>query len=340
MQKQWGNDLIMNNETVLPNGIKPSESLLAYNTEIKNGLQAGLKFTKLLDVFLGTKSANDLLEALGELLRLQLGSTQVTFPHQYQANDWYQLFMTRVLEMYQMSDFSLVSATDHEELGIFLAGTGTKVRYQFTQADINGAFFTEIETGKRLFYLDLKKAKVIFNSADIIDLFIVQETNQITGEESELAMYVLKTFAQLLANELGFKIDYSILETNNDYHFETVSKELSSQILDKLFIASAKVNVLMQPVEKGYGAKLILNDELELKFLQNKMADKSFNGGWYFEVIDTQAKASFFNILASYPFLQRWYLENRKVLEINPITINTTDKNVDVVEVLMPHNGN
>lgn len=329
----------MNNETILPNGIKPSQSLVGYNTEIKAGLQTGLKFTSLLDTMLATNNVTDLLAALMEMLQLPLGSKQVVFPHQYQANDWYLLFMTRILEIQQIKDFSLASATDHEELGVFLAGTGTKVRYQFTTANRNGAFLTEIETDKRLFYLDLVHRKLIFNSADIIDLFIVQEATKITGEESELAMGVLKTFAQLLADKLEFEIDYSILETNNAYRFETVSKTLPGQILDKLFISSANDDVLMQPIENGYGAKLILTDELQLNFLQTPAEDSAI-GVWYFEVIDTQAKASFFNVLASYPFLQRWYLENRKVLEINPVTVATMADNGDTVEVLMPRNGN
>lgn len=326
----------MNNENTLPTGIRPSQSLYKYNHELEASLQAGFEFTKLLNVVLETKNAQDLFSATQELLKLKLGSKLVNFPHQYANNDWYLLFMTRLLELNQVTGYSLASAPDHEELGIFLAGTRTKVRYQFTQANTNEAFFTEIETNKRLFHLDFAKQTLTFSSADIIDLFIVQAETNINAEESEQVMHVLKEFAGLLAHELGFNIDYSILETNNDYRFETVTEQLPSQILDKLFIASANANVLMQPVDQGFGARLVLGDELELRFLQTEDMHVLSNL-WHFEVLDAQNKASFFNVLANFPFLQRWYLENRDVLEIKPIATIVAQTSDVKVEVLMPN---
>lgn len=325
----------MNNENTLPVGIKPSLSLADYNHEIKQSLKIGEQFTNLLTTVLETTNTADLFNAIKQLLQIELQSRQIKFLHQYTNNDWCLLFMARFLELKDINGFSLASAKDHEELGMFLIGTGTKIRYQFTDSTINGTYFTDIETNKKLFYLNLKDQKLIFNSQDIVDLFIVQEHTKINPKECELAMDVLLSFAQVL-EELSFEIDYSILETKNDYSFSTTTEDLPSQILDKLFIASAQANVLMQPVENGYGAQLILSDELNLKFLRSG-DEHMLNGFWHFEVIDEQQKASFFSVLTSYPFLQRWYLENRKLLDVKSLKKEKyVDNSTLKVQVLMP----
>ncbi|MCM0598524.1 hypothetical protein [Periweissella fabalis] len=323
----------MNNQTNLPTGILPSQSLVDYNAEITQALQTGFEFTELLNKTLQTSSANELLSSIQGLMQLNLGSNQVQFPHQYSTADWFLLFATRLLEINGVDDFSLASAPDHEELGVFLAGTGTKVRYQFSEATVNGAYFTEIESDKQLFYLDFAAHKLTFNSQDIIDFFMVQPVTKILPAESDQVITILLNFANVLAKTLDFEIDYSILETNNDYEYETVSFDLPSQILDKLFIASATANVLMQPVESGFGARLVLTDELEVRFLQNDNYQQ-INSNWHFEVIDAQGKASLLNVLVNFPFIQRWYLENRSILEIQPAQPTIVD---DVkVEVLQP----
>lgn len=308
----------MNNENTLPIGVLPSQSLAAYNAEIEASLQKGLEFSRLLKTALESTQPTNLLAAITELLQLQLGSKQVEFPNQYHNNDWYLLLMTRMLELNQVDGYSLASASDHQELGVFLAGSGTKVRYQFSNATTTGAFFTEIETNKRLFYLDLEQQKLTFIGQDIINLFIVQADLKLSATESEAVIDVLTHFANLMAHQLNFTIDYSILETSNDYRFETTATSLPNQVLDKLFIGSAGADILMQPVESGYGARLVLGPELELQFLQ--VDDGSLRSDlWHFVVLDDQAKASFFNILVNYPFLQRWYLENRDILEVKPL---------------------
>lgn len=324
----------MSKQTNLPVGILPSQSLTNYNNEIKQSLQAGFEFTELLSTVLETTAPSELLHAIQGLMQLRLGSNQVQFPHQYSTADWFLLFTTRLLEINQVTDFSLASAPDHEELGVFLAGTGTNVRYQFSDASLSGAYFTEIESDKQLFYLDFAARKLTFNSKDIIDFFMVQPTTQILPEESDQVINVLLDFAAILAKNLEFEIDYSILETNNEYRYQTVSAELPSQILDKLFIASAPANVLMQPVESGFGARLVLSDELELRFLQSE-DNRQLSKYWHFEVLDAQGKASLLNVLVNFPFIQRWYLENRQVLEIQPAQPTIVADEVKV-EVLQP----
>ncbi|CAH0417093.1 hypothetical protein KAR50_04625 [Periweissella fabaria] len=324
----------MNKQTNLPVGILPSQSLTSYNNEIKQSLQAGFEFTELLSQVLATSNPHELLTAIQGLINLHLGSKQVQFPNQYSIADWFLLFTTRLLEINNVNSFSLASAPDHEELGVFLAGTATKVRYQFSEASTNGAYFTEIESGKKLFYLDFAANKLTFNSTDIIDFFIVQSDMEILPEESDQVITVLMNFASILADTLEFDIDYSILETNNDYQYETVSTELPSQILDKLFIASAPANVLMQPVDSGFGARLVLTDELEVRFLQSEN-NRQLSKFWHFEVIDAQGKASLMNVLVNFPFIQRWYLENRSVLEIQPAKPTIVDNPIKV-EVLQP----
>lgn len=327
----------------LPVGILPSKSLIGYNDELKAGLANGYQFTELVDQLLLTNDANQLLTAVLKLINFDLNTKQVQFPNQYQKNDWYLLFMTRLLELHQNSNFSLASATDHQELGLFLAGSGVRARFQF-ELDTSyngGAFFTEIETKRRLFYLNLAKKELFFNSHDLVELFGTELRAIISADARMTAIHVMMDFAAALSSDFGFTVDYNILTVANTYQFEFKEANLAPELLDKLFVLSAKDEIIMQNATDGYGAKLALPGNIIVNLLQNIGNDNQ--PFWYLTVIDANERQSWFDVLMNYDFIYQWYQTDLASLEIQAnqrvfgAKPNHVEANRVQVEVLQPH---
>lgn len=323
-----------NEKETLPGGISPSLSLVGYNEEIKQGLQNVIIFTQWVDQLLLTQSPTELLQAANTLFTFKLDTKMVTFPHQYNMSDWYLLFMTRLLEIHNIDKFSLASAQDHEELGLFLEGADTMVRFQFTIVNDGngGAFFTEVDSGNRLFYLNLERKQLFFNSRDITNLFIVKLRKQASAAKLMTAVHTLMEFAQFLEADFGFMVDYNILEITNGYHYEVTAPELSAGVLDKLFVLSAESDYIMQNATTGIGAHMALHEGTKIDIMQTHAA--TGRDEWHLEVTDDRSVLSWLDILMDYDFIRAWYLRDREQLEImsNPLIFGMNNLNNQTVE--------
>src|SRR5699024_6001119 len=98
-----------------PSTLTTSGRLLNYNEAIKDGLQTGLTFTKLMDQLIRTTDPNELVDAATQLADFKLDSDYVTFPHQYSNADYYLLFMSRMLELHDQGSQVILQSRDHRE---------------------------------------------------------------------------------------------------------------------------------------------------------------------------------------------------------------------------------
>ena len=328
----------------LPVGVLPSKSLVDYNNQLKSGLDNGLLFTRLLEQLLTTTSTSQLLDAVIKLIDFDLNTNQVVFPNQYQKNDWYLLFMTRLLELHQNDNFSLASATDHQELGLFLAGSGVSARFQFelNNSRNGGAFFTEIETKRQLFYINLEKKELFFNSHDLVGLFGTELRTVISAAARMTTIHVMMDFAAALASDFDFTVDYNILSVDNAYQFRFTQTNLAPELLDKLFVLSAKDEIIMQNATEGYGAKLDLPGNTVVNIL--KSADNAQpQPFWYLTVIDNQERQSWFDVLMNYDFIYQWYQDDLARLEIQANSyifgVVTNQEQSIKIEILHPNSS-
>ncbi|MGV0168691.1 hypothetical protein ACRYI5_08805 [Furfurilactobacillus sp. WILCCON 0119] len=297
-----------------PTPLSPSQRFRIYNNNIKDGIRNGIKFTQHLDQLTETTSTDELLVAATALFSFTMDTDFVTFPHQYSAADYYLLFMGRLLELHDQTGLSLTSAADHEELSMSLAALGDKPAFKFVLVGGHngGAFFTDRASGLHLFYLNLERQQLRFNSKAFVDLFAVTLNDQVAADRMA-GINALITFAKDLEHDYDFSVDYNLLEATNGTQYKTKHAILPAGTVDRLFVASADSHYMLQNAPEGNGAVIELEDGLVFGIVN---AGSVTEPRWVMTTTDPDNNVSLMNVLLHYKFICQWYLDNRADLEI------------------------
>ena len=287
----------------------PTKTVLEYNQRIKNSLKNGESFTKHLDTLLSTDDKQELLTSAQKLFNFNLNTDYLIFPKQYSRNDYYAIFMIRLLELSSQNELILKEIDNHLEIGI--KHIKTEISLYFEVQDDGTADLLEIDSNRKLFSLNFDKRKLLFDNTTLIDVFLDQLVNEQVSDKLKF-MSSLIIFAKSMEKDYQFKVDYSILETSNEYEYSTNDYSDSKSIVDKLFVASADSNYMLETLNNKLGAKINLDGGLYLNIYNQKVDDKN---NWEIKIQDENENISLLKVLIAYPFISKWYLENREILE-------------------------
>lgn len=287
----------------------PTKTVLEYNQRIKNSLKNGESFTKHLDILLSTDDKQELLTAAKKLFNFNLNTDYLVFPKQYSINDYYSIFMIRLLELSNQNELFLKEIDNHLKIGI--KHIKNEMNLYFELQENGNVYLLEDSFNRKLFSLNFDKRKLSFNNTTLIDIFLDQLVNEQVNDRLKF-MSSLIIFAKSMEKNYQFKIDYSILETSNDYEYSTNDYSDSKNIVDKLFVASADSNYMLETLNNGLGAKVNLDGGLYLNIYNHKVENKN---NWKIKIKDENENISLLKVLIAYPFISKWYLENREILE-------------------------
>lgn len=299
-----------------PSTLTTSGRLLNYNEAIKDGLQTGITFTKLMDQLIRTTDPDELVDAATQLADFKLDSDYVTFPHQYSNADYYLLFMSRMLELHDQGSQVIVQSRDHhEELIQQLTSLGDRGSFNFRveSSENGGVFYRERTTGQSLFYLNLERKMFRFNSHALTQLFIIDLHDTVPAETVKTSVQVLIDFARYLKQDYGYSVDFNILDAANRQNYAVRAADLPAGIVDRLFVAAAKNEYMLTNGVNGNGAEIALDDGVVVDIFNNQLEGQP---EWVLTVHDDEQKISWFDVLLKYPFMRDWYLENLTDLEI------------------------
>ncbi|WP_062913398.1 hypothetical protein [Pediococcus damnosus] len=229
----------MSNESLNPSSLTTNGRLVAYSDSLKTGLQHGIEFTKLFDQLTDTKDANELLEASTALFDFQMDTEYVVYPHKYNANDYYLIFMSRLLELHSDKDAVLHSREDNlkaDTLYQTFPNIDDKEEFHFEQrANQDGAFYVEQNSHQVIFSLNLEEKTMYFNSDTITKLFITEWSDKSDKDEVTNAVDLFIQFGKYLVSDFDFSVDFNMLDASNDKKYILANTNLSEQIMDKLF---------------------------------------------------------------------------------------------------------
>lgn len=297
-----------------PATLSTSGRLLSYNNAVKDGLQTGLTFTKLMDQLINTKDPEQLVDAAQKLSIFVLDSDYVTFPHQYNHADYYLIFMSRLLELHDEGDrITLQSheANQHLTQQITALGDLGVFAFQSAQDDNEGVFYRDQVTGETLFYLNLSRKMMRLNSSAITKLFIETYLDKVEPDQLIAATDLFIVFGKSLKEDFGYDVDFNVLDMSNSEFYAFQTSNIDSDIIDKLFVAAAQENYMLKHADEG--AILELKPDLSLRIGTNQNAN---NAGWGLTVHDANQEVSWFKVVLQYPFLRNWYLNNLSELQI------------------------
>lgn len=287
--------------------------LKQYNESIKKGLRNGIKFTKLIDQLITTEHPSELLSAAKQLVSHQLNTHYVQFPHQYGAQDYYLVFMNRLLSIHNLGA-RLSLKSDQMKLYQVAKVLGDKDNFIFSfdlQAKGDGgAYYQDTRNHENLFYINLDRKLLRFDSHALTELFIVDYYNQVDPHKIKRLAGTLLEFATFLQKDYDFNVDLSILNADNDRFYKFASSKLPAGIMDKLFIVAAKHHYMLKSYHQN-GAQLRLSNDILINIYPDQ--DKH----WGLVVQDSKQDYSWFDILLNYDFLRKWYLDNLDQLMLN-----------------------
>lgn len=291
--------------------------LISYNDQLKESLNSGLKFTELLDTLIQTKNTDELFDAAMSLVSYKLDTAYLVFPQQYSRADYYLIFLNRLLELHDNEHIVLNSSEHNHELYHEYPSVGMSGYFVFKLAEGNdhGAYYTEVNTGDVLFYLDFKQRVLRFNSHDLTDLLVVNYGSKFDYKTIRPIEETLLTIGRYLKQDYGFDVDFNILDPSNNALYPIVDDKVPQAALDKLFIKAADVHYMLKSGQHG-DAILDLSGDIHLMLFDRSVFDQDKPSQWVISVRDKDNKVSWFDILFKFDFLRDWYLNNLNSLEI------------------------
>ncbi|MEJ6400555.1 hypothetical protein [Nicoliella lavandulae] len=293
---------------------RTSDSLINYNKQLKAGLANGIKFTDLMDVMIETSDKNKLLDAVHKLVKFRLSTEFVNFPIQYSKADFYLLFMNRLLEEHNLSTATqLKTGQIGNSLVQYLDPLSNHDSFRFS---INNSQVAYIDTqmNEPIFYLDFDAKLLAFNNESLLEVFVYNLKDQLGAKAVSAAINILMKFASFMAEDYGYQVNYSILDTRNALFTSFATHDFDRHIIDQLFVSAAENGYSLMAYNVT-GAQLEL-DDVQVNIFDSNQGEAKSAADWGLQVVDPKNKVSWFQLLLKYDFLKNWYLDNLEHLEL------------------------
>lgn len=288
--------------------------LLTYNEQLRASLENGIDFTRILDVLINTNDTTELLQAAMKLVNYQLDSAYLVYLQKYSLLDFYLIFLNRLLQLHKNENVTLAASEQHNELYHEYPNLGAAGYFIFTTDNQNsGAYYTEKQTGQKLFYLDFERKILRFNSQTLTDLLVINYAQQFEYEVIEEIADLLLALGRYLKEDYGFDVDFSLLDPSNNAFYEIAHTQMPQKPLDRLFIKAADAGFMLTNGLNNE-ASLVLGD-IKLTICEQESQD-GLNTKWGIMIDDENQEFSWFKMLFKYEFLHDWYLENLADLEL------------------------
>ena len=309
--------------TFLPNGhIKESKvsnsksvhtlsttgRLMEYRDQLKKNLDNGIHFTEILNELITTKEVDVLLNSIQQLSTYQLDSVYLIYPQQYSREDFFLIFLGRLLGLHNAEKLILKSNEKTDELYQEFPGIDDLAYFTFQENPDGSAFYVEQKLNEALFYIDFNKHLLLFNSEALTDLLLTKLRSEISSDVLRQFELQLLAIGKFMKEDYGFDVDFNILDPSNYADYPIVDHQMPKEALDKLFILAS---------DAGYMLVTGTQDEAILKLTQGiTMTIMPKNNQWIIKIDDPDNRVSLFDVLNHYDFLRDWYLENLDDLEI------------------------
>jgi hypothetical protein len=292
------------------------ERLTAYTGLLREDVGRINQMLDRLSEFAVTDEAARVHELLQELSQGTLTDYWVRVPRQYSVNDIFLIAMDRFLTFAGIPAYDILTPEDREELTLLMTDLDLPAAFQFETAGEghDGAYFVEVNTGKKLFYWTPERRQLLFNSSDLTELLVANYRKKTTAARIRTFTTLLTEFAHYLEREFDYYIDYNILETKDDFLYPLVQTEMPAGMLDRLFVLSAESDFFLQSIENGAGMILDGGIEVRVFFVSDPIAPAGAR--WHFQVIDGKDAYSWLDVLLDYDFIGAWYLIERKYLAV------------------------
>ncbi|WP_268912992.1 hypothetical protein [Lentilactobacillus sp. SPB1-3] len=293
--------------------ITVQDTFSSYTESIKTGLDNGLNYVLLFNTLVNTNDFEELLNAAEQLADFSLDSEYLEFPHQFTGEDVQSIFLSRVLELGGVSDqFKLKDTSRIQKLlGNFNGLDDQPFTFKKSPKSEAGYYFVATNDGQSLMYLNLKTKELMFNGRALINFFVVVlEGKDIASIKNMLN--TLKKFGKILKETSGFTVEFNVLDSFNNQFFEFAGGNVAEEIMDELFVKSAENEYILMANESG-DAILDLNADTTLVISNKGTVDHPKYGAY---IQDKDQEENWIYLLLDYDFLQKWYLDNEKQLEI------------------------
>lgn len=301
-----------------PATLSTTGRLMSYNDQLKAGLKNGANFTQLLDQLITTESTEELFKAVADLTVFQLDTAYLVFPLQYSKSDFYLIFLNRLLDLHQCTGVVLQSSDQYHELyheyaGINAAGYFV---FEFSNDNPDGAYYIEKNSQLKLFYLDFTKHLLRFNSHALTQLLLIDYYPKLEPQKIKNFAKILLEIGNYLKQDFGFDVDFGFLDPTNSCVYQISDSNLSTTIIDQLFVAAAQGGKMLESGTVAQSAILRLDDQVTVTIFRETDPDQVHFGEWLLKVRDLHQTTSWFDVLLRYQFLKEWYLNNLNSLEI------------------------
>lgn len=293
-----------------------SDQLLAYSQHLKDGLKHGMEFTQIIDTLVATKDYQELFNAIRQLAAYDLNTAYVTYPQQYSKSDYYLLFLNRLSELARKKSMNLQSEKAKLALSHQFPGIEDQSNFVFTKLDQAKAYYTEVQSGQDIFYLDFKDGILRFNSEAFTKLLL--QKYQAAAVPQKVLLSLVDYFLDLgliFKEQYGFDVDFNVLDPDNHGVYPMISDKTPEAALDRLFIQAQKANYRLQ-TDIYSRAILELNGGITLTAFDVDLVEEGKGHQWVLGVRDEKQEVSLVKLLLKYDFLRDWYLTNQAEVAI------------------------
>jgi hypothetical protein len=292
------------------------ERLTAYTELVRTDLAAVATMLDQMADFAVTEDPHRVHELLLALDEGELHDYWVRVPRQYSTADVFLIAMDRFMTFAGIPAYSIRMPDDREELTMLMTDLDMPAAFEFETPGEgrDGAYFVEVNSGKKLFYWSPERKQLLFNSEDLTDLLVGNYRKKTTAARIRTLTHLLTEFGYYMERQFGYHVDYNILETRDDFLYPLVQTEMPAGMLDRLFVLSAESDFFLQAIPNGAGMVLDGNVEVRIFFVTDPIAPAGER--WHFQVIDGKDAYSWLDVLLDYDFIGAWYLVERQYLAV------------------------
>ncbi|WP_294976878.1 hypothetical protein [uncultured Leuconostoc sp.] len=286
-----------------------------YSNQLKADLDLFNRWQVLIDALSTTDSMPELLAILQKILAFdshQSKMVRIDNEYWFPTTHWVTIAFAKIAEQASLSPTKVVLPNAQKVAELHFA-EWPNAAFRFMQAPLAAGGYYLVETAQnlRVLYWDTTHKRFYLDTNQFAKLVQTQAV-QLAGLDALATFQKRLTAIASQLIEVAYDIMLPGLDAHKQVDLEMIQKDLSTNILDSLFVLAAKQQfILKRMTGEKHGAMFTIG-EVSLKLTQHHINDG--HEQWTYDIIDDNRIVTIYTLFQQLPFFYQWYSDHLTVV--------------------------
>jgi len=286
-----------------------------YSSQLKADLDLFNQLQILIDALSTTENMPESLTILQKILAFdshQSKMVRIDNDYWFPSTHWVTIAFAKISDQASLSP-SKVVLPNAQKVAELHFSEWPNAAFRFVQAPLAAGGYYLVETAQnlRVLYWDIAHKRFYLDTKQFAQLVQTQAV-QLAGLDA------LDTFQKRLTAiasqfiEIAYDIDLPGIDGQKQVDLEMVRKDLSTNILDSLFVLGAKQQFILKRMTGEKSGAIITIGEVSLKLTTHHINDG--HEQWTYDIIDDNRNVTIYTLFQQLPFFYQWYSDHLTVV--------------------------